>query len=348
MLTHLQQQHTFQSCVWLHDGFWLAPPPTHDQLQASNLHIINTYGLSQTEPPLFRCSPLVTLITGRDTICSNSSGAADNLVGTLKAIKKRSYSAPPTQELAQQVERLGKRQKTSFAFLTHIRSYPYNAQPTPPHKRRRNWSPLADPSFPFAFFTVAVDPHSTFFTLTLLYFSTTIFLPHNHSFHKVVLKGSKGSKDKPHHRSLSIHRPLPQWHRATSNKQFDISHPRPLLNYPQDNIVLCGWGKKKSTTASTRSAPRPEWGKNLQNTMLENKPGNKKSWHISGKRNIQMTRITGLDSSGRNELGMQDGLKAGMNQPVVHPPDGTRNGRDPKRLEVTLPPGPLVVQYSAA
>ena len=52
-----------------------------------------------------------------------------------------------------------------------------------------------------------------------------------------------------------------------------------------------------------------------------------------------MTRITGLDSSGRNELGMQDGLKAGMNQPAVHPPDGTRNGRDPKRLEVT--PGEL-------
>ena len=145
MLTHLQQQHTFQSCVWLHDGFWLAPPPTDDQLQASNQHIINTYGLSQTEPPLFRSSPLVTFITGRDTICSNSSDSASNLVGTLKAIKKRPHSAPSTQELAQQVERLGKRQKTSFAFLTHVRSYPYNAQPTPPHKRRRNWSPLADP-----------------------------------------------------------------------------------------------------------------------------------------------------------------------------------------------------------
>ena len=57
-------------------------------------------------------------------------------------------------------------------------------------------------------------------------------------------------------------------------------------------------------------------------------------------RNIQMTRITGL--------GMQDGLKAGMNQPVVHPLDGNRNGRNPKRLEVILPSGPLVVQYSAA
>ena len=144
MLTHLQQQHTFQSCVWLHDGFWLAPPPTDDQLQASNQHIIDTYGLSQTEPPLFRCSPLVTFITGRDTICSNNSDAADNIVGSLKAVKKRPYSAPSTQELAQQVERLGKRQKTSFAYLTHARSYPYNAQPTPPHKRRRNWSSLAD------------------------------------------------------------------------------------------------------------------------------------------------------------------------------------------------------------
>ena len=72
--------------------------------------------------------------------------------------------------------------------------------------------------------------------------------------------------------------------------------------------------------------------------MPENKPRNKKSWHTSGKRNIQITRITGLDSNGRNELGMQDGLKAGMKQPVVHPLDGTRKGRAPTRLEATLPP----------
>ena len=82
--------------------------------------------------------------------------------------------------------------------------------------------------------------------------------------------------------------------------------------------------------------------------MPANKPKNKKSWHISGQGNIQITRTTGLDSSGRNELGMQAGAKAGMNQPVVHPLDGTRKGRDPAWLEVTLPPGPLVVQYSAA
>ena len=60
-----------------------------------------------------------------------------------------------------------------------------------------------------------------------------------------------------------------------------------------------------------------------------------------------MTRITGLDSSGRNELGMQDGLKAGMNQPVVYPSDGTRNGRDPKRLEVTLPTLPITPALGA-
>ena len=103
----------------------------------------------------------------------------------------------------------------------------------------------------------------------------------------------------------------------------------------------------ESTTTSTRSAPRPEWGKNLQNTMPANKPRNKKSRHISGQGNIQITRMTGLDSSGRNELGMQAGAKAGMNQPVVHPLDGTCKGRNPAWLEVTLPPGPLVVQYSA-
>ena len=75
--------------------------------------------------------------------------------------------------------------------------------------------------------------------------------------------------------------------------------------------------------------------------MPANKPRSKKSWHISGQGNIQITRITGRGSSGRNELGRQAGAKAGMNQPVVHPLDGTRKGRDPAWLEVTLPPGPL-------
>ena len=34
-------------------------------------------------------------------------------------------------------------------------------------------------------------------------------------------------------------------------------------------------------------------------------------------------------------------MKAGANQPVVYPLDGTRKGKDPSWLEVTLPPGPL-------
>ena len=97
-----------------------------------------------------------------------------------------------------------------------------------------------------------------------------------------------------------------------------------------------------------RSAPRPACDKNLQTTMPANKPRSKKSWHISGQGNIQITRITGRNSSGRNELGMQAGAKAGMNQPAVHPLDGTHKGRYPAWLEVTLPSGPLVVQYSAA
>ena len=40
----------------------------------------------------------------------------------------------------------------------------------------------------------------------------------------------------------------------------------------------------ESTTTSTKSAPRPEWGKNLQTIMLENRQGNMKSWHIDGKK----------------------------------------------------------------
>ena len=59
------------------------------------------------------------------------------------------------------------------------------------------------------------------------------------------------------------------------------------------------------------------------------------------KLNIQIMRITwitGLGSSSRNELGMQDGMTAGRKQPAVHPIDGTRKGRAPTRLEATLPP----------
>ena len=104
----------------------------------------------------------------------------------------------------------------------------------------------------------------------------------------------------------------------------------------------------ESTISSMRSAPRPACDKNLQTTMPANKPRSKKSWHISGQGNIQITRITGRNSSGRNELEMQAGAKAGMNQPAVHPLDGIDKGRDPAWLEVTLPPGPLVVQCSAA
>ena len=61
----------------------------------------------------------------------------------------------------------------------------------------------------------------------------------------------------------------------------------------------------ESTISSMRSAPRPACDKNLQTTMPANKPRSKKSWHISGQGNIQITRITGRNSSGRNELGMQ-------------------------------------------
>ena len=97
-----------------------------------------------------------------------------------------------------------------------------------------------------------------------------------------------------------------------------------------------------STTISMRLVPRPECGKNFQTTMPVNKTKSKKSWHTSGQGNNQTTRTNGRNSNGRSELGMQAGVKAGANQPVVHPLDGTREGKDPSWLEVTLPPGPLV------
>ena len=86
---------------------------------------------------------------------------------------------------------------------------------------------------------------------------------------------------------------------------------------------------KESTTTSMRLVPRPECGKNFQNTMPVNKPKSKKSWHTSGQGNNQTTRTNGRNSNGRSELGMQAGAKAGANQPIVHPLDGTSKGKDP-------------------
>ena len=89
-----------------------------------------------------------------------------------------------------------------------------------------------------------------------------------------------------------------------------------------------------------RLVPRPECGKHLQNTMPVNKPKSKKSWHTSGQGNNQTTRINGRNSNGRSDLGIQAGVKVGTNQPAVHPLDGTRKGKDPSWLAVTLPRGP--------
>ena len=94
-----------------------------------------------------------------------------------------------------------------------------------------------------------------------------------------------------------------------------------------------------STTTLMRLVPRPECGKHLQSTMPVNKPKSKKSWHTSGQGNNQTTRING-HSNGRSDLGIQAGVKVGTNQPAVHPLDGTRKGKDPSWLAVTLPRGP--------
>ena len=93
------------------------------------------------------------------------------------------------------------------------------------------------------------------------------------------------------------------------------------------------------TAISMRLVPRPECGKNIQTTMLANKPKNKKSLHTSGPGNNQTMRTNGRNSNGRREPGTQAGEQAGMNQPVVHPLDGTTNGKDPRWPKVTVPRG---------
>ena len=95
-----------------------------------------------------------------------------------------------------------------------------------------------------------------------------------------------------------------------------------------------------STTTSMRLVPRPACGKHFQNTIPSNKLKSKKSWHTSGQENNQTTRINGRSSNGRSELGIQGGVKVDANQPVVHPLDGTRKGKDPSWLAVTLPRKP--------
>ena len=91
------------------------------------------------------------------------------------------------------------------------------------------------------------------------------------------------------------------------------------------------------TAILIKLVPRPECGKNIQTTMLANKPKNKKSLHTSGPGNNQTMRTNGRNSNGRREPGTQAGEKAGMNQPVVHPRDGTTNGKDPRWPKVTVP-----------
>ena len=93
------------------------------------------------------------------------------------------------------------------------------------------------------------------------------------------------------------------------------------------------------TATSMRLVPRPECGKNIQTTTLANKPKNKKSSHTSGPGNNQTTWTNGRNSNGRRESGTQAGEKAGMNQPVVHPLDGTTNGKDPWWPKVAVPRG---------
>ena len=55
----LQAQVGFSSVIWLHDGFWVAPCPSEEHLQALHRFLAGEYGFDVQEPPLFRCEQLL-------------------------------------------------------------------------------------------------------------------------------------------------------------------------------------------------------------------------------------------------------------------------------------------------
>ena len=120
----LQPRVGFVSAIWLHDGFWVAPRPENDTLDALNTHLCQTFGFDPTEPPLMRCDSLqpkfaqllseyasAAPIIGSHTHAS-SQGPLPEVV---RIHRKRTFTgAHPTQQEALE-QRLAKRIKAQHA-----------------------------------------------------------------------------------------------------------------------------------------------------------------------------------------------------------------------------------------
>ena len=120
----LQPRVGFVSAIWLHDGFWVAPRPENDTLEALNTHLCQTFGFDPTEPPLMRCDSLQPKFaqllseyaSAAPVIGSHSHASSQGpLPEVVRIHRKRTFTgAHPTQQEALE-QRLAKRIKAQHA-----------------------------------------------------------------------------------------------------------------------------------------------------------------------------------------------------------------------------------------
>ena len=120
----LQPRVGFVSAIWLHDGFWVAPRPENDTLEALNTHLCQTFGFDPTEPPLMRrdslqpkfAQLLSECASAAPVIGSHSHASSQGpLPEVVRIHRKRTFTgAHPTQQEALE-QRLAKRIKAQHA-----------------------------------------------------------------------------------------------------------------------------------------------------------------------------------------------------------------------------------------
>ena len=120
----LQPRVGFVSAIWLHDGFWVAPRPENDTLEALNTHLCQTFGFDPTEPPLMRCDSLQPKFaqllseyaSAAPVIGSHTHASSQGpLPEVVRIHRKRTFTgAHPTQQEALE-QRLAKRIKAQHA-----------------------------------------------------------------------------------------------------------------------------------------------------------------------------------------------------------------------------------------
>ena len=126
LLQHLQQQHPHNSIVWLHDGFWITPPPSPSLIASLSKEISTDFDIVAT-PPLFRFAGIPLLCKGTDNITSPQKHPhAHHPKGGLATRKRQlDCTSQAEQQLQQQLQRMSKRNKSShWSSVNHHDSMP--------------------------------------------------------------------------------------------------------------------------------------------------------------------------------------------------------------------------------